>query len=141
MRPKKTVLLVCPNEITASHLTVTMRDIWSYRVVVLTEITDGVRAVSGIGFDLAVLMPTLNKADHARFSEAAKAIKAIQDENSFQTAIFDRQKVLDGGMAEGVNRFASDVMVGLDVLRNGMIQALARKRGPKKRLVDIRQAA
>lgn len=139
MRPKRSVLLVCPNEITASHLTVTI-DVWGYRIVTIHDIDEAESALSNAHFDLVILMPGREPKKHEHFSAMAKKIEAIQTERGDQTRVFDSMKILPLWMPEGVVRITG-MVVNAELLREGIRVAMARRIGPKKRPQPLGNAA
>jgi hypothetical protein len=139
MRSKKTVLLVCPNEITASHLTVTI-GVWGYRVVTVNEIAEAEKLLPGVSFDLVVLMPSRDRKEFRAFCQRAKRIDAQQRLRGEVTRVFDSMKMLPSWAPEGVSHITGEVM-SAELLRNGMRLALRRKRGPRHPTVDLAKAA
>jgi hypothetical protein len=109
-------------------------------VVTIDDNDDAEKALSGMQFDLVVLMPQRGKDTHAGFSAAAKWIQTIQSERGDYTRVFDSMKVLPDWMPEGVVRIAAPLM-NAEVLREGMRMALARKRSPRKLQANLRKAA
>jgi hypothetical protein len=129
MRPKKSILLYCPNEITRRVLTFQM-DIWGYRVVSADLETMESVCVSGT-FDMVLLVPGFPHKDWRRFHAAATRMEQAQTAAGGSIRIYDTMKVLPISVAPMVHRIPQ-FPPSVEFLRETIRTLVARKRGPKK---------
>ncbi len=130
MRPRRTVLLVCPNEVTASVFAFNL-DVWGFRATSLHDVDEAVELLRSREFDLALLLPGTRAAEAEWFARRAIEIDALQRERDGRTLLYDSEGLLTADAAQGVSRLFAPVKCA-EAVREAVRVALARRRGPKK---------
>ncbi len=133
MRPRKTILLVCANEVSASVLSYQM-DIWRYDVTVQHDHQAVRKQVKQHAYDIVLLVPKVNEYSWPGFAELAEDINKVQLYRHQVCRILDSLGLLTVGLAPNVARITT-YEGGSARLRDELKTAAAKKRGPKKPFV------
>ncbi len=128
MRPKKSILLYCANEITRNVLIFQM-ETWRYRVA-YGELDQLVCMCAMEEFDLVLLLPGSMASSWRQFRRIAEKLERIQTGRYFAIRIYDTMKVLPESVAPAVHRIPT-FPPSVEFLRVTMRTLMARKRGPR----------
>lgn len=130
MRPKKTILLMCPREVTASVLKYQM-NLWGYRTEVIQTAEETLAAVKCSPFDLVIMMPSGIPGTHAAFMKAASEIECIQADRLSVVRVFDSMDHLGAWRLECAVSSIVPPRSSVEALRAAIKVLVTRKRGPR----------
>jgi CheY-like chemotaxis protein len=135
MRPPKTILLVEPNDCTASIMAKRLW-VWGYRVTTVYAYEDAIPKLREEQYDLVLLLPLFNHLTWPHLSQVAIQVAEVQRQRHRATRIHDVQNQLPAEYALGVDRIKGIEQANYQ-LRESLRIILTRKRGPKKRVPEI----
>jgi hypothetical protein len=135
MPPRKTILIVCGNEVTASVLR-TQMDVWGYAVTVQHDRSKVAAQLAAKPFDLVLMKAPEEQARWQDFAQLAEEIYPLQKFRGSKLAIYDKHKSFPDDLAPGVDRIKN---MGYEVehLRHSLKSLMARKRGPNPNRMSI----
>jgi CheY-like chemotaxis protein len=139
-RPAKTILLISPNQITASVIAY-QAVVWGYDVTKLHDYSAAASELEVKNYDLVLLVATDEPRSWPKLSKAAGQVDAIQRCRYQRTRLLDPQGKVPEGLAQGVDRIVT-LVGGSEHLRESIRLAMKRKRGPRpKEIINLKLEA
>jgi CheY-like chemotaxis protein len=139
-RPAKTILLISPNQVTASVIAY-QAVIWGYDVTKLHDYSAAAKKLDKNYFDLVLFYAADEPLLWKQLGKAAEQVDAIQRSRHQRTRIVDKMGKLPEGLAQGVDRIVT-LVGGSEHLRESIRLAMKRKRGPRpKEIINLKLEA
>jgi hypothetical protein len=134
MRPRKTILLYCPNTV-IRDLHLFQMDLWHFRVTCagLDEMVD---ALVRQEYDLVLLRLTSEEKKWKHFAVVASALEKLQLARRRTIRIYDTSKTLPDDVVPTIYRIPAGPL-GVEFFRETLKTVVARKRGPFRRQRDV----